>query len=103
MGTLLEGPVACVTLKGWLALGRLVLADRGVTNAFLRLSAFVWFYSSTTALTVNGLHTLVAGVPAQALLTGCHLGMNLLMLLWVFAVVKGFSTLGILKAFFSVL
>lgn len=103
VATLFEGPVASVTLKESLALGRLVLADRGVTHAFLRLSAFIWFYSSTAALTVNGLHTLVVSVPTQALLTGCHLGVNLLMLLWVFAVVKGFPTLGILKAFFSVL
>lgn len=80
MGTLFEGPVAYVTLEGWFPLGRMVLTGRGVSRAFLRLSAFTWFHTSTDALMANGLHTLVIGFPTWVTLTGCHLGMNLLML-----------------------
>lgn len=80
MGILFEGPVAYVTLEGWLTLGRLVLTDRGITHAFLRLSAFVWFYPSTDALMASKWHTLVIGFPTWVTLTGGNLGMNLLML-----------------------
>lgn len=103
MGTLFEGPAAYVTLKGPLPSGWLVLTDRGVMHTSLRLSAVIWFYGSTDALMANEPRSLVTGFRTWAMRTGCHLGMSLLTLPQVFAVVKGFPTLGILKAFFSVL
>lgn len=80
VGALVKGPVAFVTLKGVLTLGRLVLTDRGVIRVCLRLSAFIWLHSSMDALTANELHTLVTGFSMLVVLTGCHLGMNLLIL-----------------------
>lgn len=80
MGTLFEGHVAYVTLKGLLPLGRLVLTDRGALHAPLRPSTLIWFYTSTEALMANELHTLATGFPTQAALRGCHLARNLLML-----------------------
>lgn len=76
VGTLFKGPVAFVAFKG--TLGR--LSDRGVRRVFLRLRAFTWLHTSVDAWRANELQILVTGVPTLVVLTGCHLGMNFLML-----------------------
>lgn len=78
VGALFKGPVAFVAFKG--TLGRLMLSDRGVMRVFLRLRAFTWLRTSVDAWRANELQILVTGVPTLVVLTGCHVGMNLLML-----------------------